>query len=157
MKIDEVEHFLKQGRTIEEFVDKIDWKDFEKMVREIFAANGFNSFSNFRMKTDRRFEIDIVATKNNLIFLADCKEWNRGRYKNSGLRVAAQDQIERTNQFKKFLRGNPIARHKFKVNPDALIVPVVVTWYEETVSEHANCFIVPVWKLNSFLIGYDFY
>jgi hypothetical protein len=157
MKIDEVEHFLKSGRTIEEFMEKIDWREFEKIVREIFSVNGFNSFSNFRFRTRRRFEIDVVAAKNNLIFVADCKEWGKGRYKNGGLRIAAQEQSARAREFEKFLRSNPIARHKFKVSSAASIIPVVVTWYEETISENGNCFIVPVCKLNSFLIGSDFY
>lgn len=157
MKIDEVEHFLKSGRTIEEFVEKINWREFEKIVREIFSVNGFNSFSNFRFRTHRRFEIDIVASKNNLIFVADCKEWDKGRYKNGGLRIAAQEQSMRAKEFEKFLRLNPIAKHKFKISSAVSIIPVIVTWYEETISENGNCFIVPVWKLNSFLIGGDFY
>ena len=157
MKLEEVEQFLKDGQTIEDFVGKMNWKDFESFVREIFSANGFNSFPNFRFKTSRRFEIDIVAAKNNLIFVADCKEWDRGRYKNGGLRIAAREQSMRASEFEKFLRLNPIAKHKFKLSSDALIIPVIVTWYEETISENGNCFIVPVWKLNSFLISYDFY
>lgn len=157
MKLEEAERFLEQGKNIEAFVEKIDWKDFEKFVREIFSANGFVTFRDFRFKTDRRFEIDVVATKNNLILLADCKEWNKGRYKNSGLKKAAEGQILRAKEFKKFIRKNPIAKHKMKIDADAKVLPLVVTWYEETVSEYQNCFVVPVWKLNSFLIGYDFY
>ncbi len=157
MKIEEAEQFIKSGKTIEEFVEKIDWREFEKIIREIFSVNGFNSFSNFRFKTHRRFEIDVVAAKNNLIFAADCKEWSKGRYKNGGLRIAAQEQSARASEFEKFLRSNPIARYKFKTSPGAPVVPLVVTWHEEPISENGNCFIVPVWKLNSFLISYDFY
>ena len=157
MKLEEVEQFLQKGRTIEEFVEKIDWKEFETFVKEIFSANGFKSISNFRFKTSRRFEIDIVASKNNLVFVVDCKEWDKGRYKNSGLMKAAEDQIRRTDEFKKFLMKNPIAKNKLKVNSNPKVVPILVTWYDETISEHQNCFVVPVWKLNSFLISYDFY
>jgi Holliday junction resolvase-like predicted endonuclease len=157
MKLEEVEHFLLQGRNIEEFVEKIDWKEFETFVKEIFSANGFKPFSNFRFKTSRRFEIDIVATKNNFIFVVDCKEWDKGRYKNSGLKKAAKDQIQRTNEFENFLSKNPIAQNRFAVSANAKIVPILVTWYDEMICEHENCFVIPVWKLNSFLIGYDFY
>lgn len=157
MKIEEVENFLKEGKTIEEAVANLDWKNFEKFVREIFSFNNFKTLSNFRFKTVRRFEIDVVAAKNNLIFLADCKEWDKGRYKNSGLRKAAEDQITRAREFGKFMKRNPIAKSKMKISGEAKILPIVVTWYEETISEYQNCFIIPVWKLNSFLIGYDFY
>lgn len=157
MEIEEAENFLKSGKTLEEFVGKIDWKDFEKFVKEIFSVNGFSSFSNFRFKTSRRFEIDVIATKNNLIFLADCKEWDRGRYKKSGLTRAAEEQITRSNEFEKFLKKNPIAKKRFKVDSNAKIIPIIVTWYDEDISQFANCFVVPVWKLNSFLIGHDFY
>lgn len=157
MKLEQVEYFLKEGKTIEEFVEKIDWKNFELFVKEIFSSNGFKSFPNFRFKTSRRFEIDITAIKNNLIFLADCKEWDKGRYKTSGLNKAAEYQILRANEFEKFLKRNPIAKNKFKVDSDAKVIPIVVTWYDEMISERENCFIIPVWKLNSFLVSYDFY
>jgi len=157
MKIEEAENFLRDGKTIEEFVEKIDWKNFERFVREIFSANEFNSISNFRFKTKSRFEIDVIAAKNNIVFLIDCKEWDKGRYKNSGLKKAAEDQIVRTKEFENFFRKNPIAKSKLKANSDAKVVPIVVTWYQEGVSQYQSCFIVPVWKLNSFLIGYDFY
>jgi len=157
MKIEEAEGFLKKGRTIEEFVGKIDWKDFEKFVKEIFSANGFGSTSNFRFKTKKRFEIDIIATRNNLVFLADCKEWDKGRYKNSGLRKAAEDQIQRSVEFEKFFRKNPIAKSKFKLKSNPKITPLIVTWHDEIITEHKNCFVVPVWKLNSFLLEYGSY
>lgn len=157
MKLEQVEHFLQQGKTVEEFIEKIDWKQFETFVKEIFSANGFKSISNFRFKNSRRFEIDIVASKNNLIFAVDCKEWNKGRYKNSGLKKAAEDQIRRTGEFEKFLMKNPIAKSKLRVNSNPKLVSILVTWYDEAISEHQSCFVVPVWKLNSFLIGYDFY
>jgi len=157
MKIEDAENFLKNGKTLEEFVGKIDWKNFEKFVKEIFSVNGFNTFSNFRFKTERRFEIDVIAAKNNIVFLTDCKEWDKGRYKKSGLSKAAEEQIERTKEFKKFVRKNLIAKSRFKVGSNVKTVSLIVTWYDEDVSQFANCFVVPVWKLNSFLIGHDFY
>jgi len=157
MKLEEIQYFLQEGKTIEEFVEKIDWKEFEKFVREIFSANNFKTISNFRFKNNRRFEIDLVAAKNNLVFVVDCKEWDKGRYKNSGLKKAAEDQIQRMKELRKFLTANPIAKNRLKADSNSKFVPIIVTWYDETVSEHENCFIVPVWKLNSFLISYSFY
>lgn len=157
MKLEEAEAFIKEGRTIEEFVEKIDWKDFEKFVKEIFSAHGFGATTNFRFKTKKRFEIDIIATRNNFILLADCKEWNKGWYKNSGLRKAAEDQIQRYVEFEKFFRKNPIAKSKFKLKENPKITPLIVTWHDETIAKHKNCFIVPVWKLNRFLSDYNFY
>jgi Holliday junction resolvase-like predicted endonuclease len=157
MKLEEVEQFLLRGNNIEEFVERIDWKEFEKFVREIFSVNKFETFSNFRFRTKRRFEVDIVAAKNDFIFVVDCKEWDRGRNKNSGLKKAAEEQIERACEFQTFLSRNPIAQSRFRVDSNAKIIPILVTWYEETISEHERCYIIPVWKLNSYLINHDFY
>ena len=156
MKLEEIEHFL-EGRTIEKFVEEIDWKEFENFVKEIFSANGFKSIATFRFKNDKRFEIDIVAVENNLIFAIDCKEWDKGRHKSSGIKRAAEDQIRRIKEFERFLKNNPIAQTKLKVNSNAKIIPILVTWYDEMIDRHENCYVIPIWKLNSFLNSHDFY
>ena len=157
MNLDDAEHFLNQGKTFEEFVEKIDWKKFEQLIKDVFSVHGFHSVSNFRFKTSKRFEIDIIAVKDKVAFAVDCKEWDKGRYKDSGLRKAAADQIQRTNEFKKFFEKNPIARSRLKLSVDSEVTPLVVTWYEENVAGFANCFIIPAWKLNTFLLSYDSY
>ena len=140
---------------IEKVFRGLDWKEFEQAVSEIFAENSFKTFHSFRFKTKGRHEIDIVAVRNGLVVCVDCKKWERGRYKSSGLRQAADEQKERTNEFRLFLKGNIIAQSRMDIGKSQSIYPLVVTLFEEEIVQHDGCFVVPVWKLNSFLVDIE--
>lgn len=53
----------------------------KKIVSDIFGNNNSSVKRNLRFKTNRRYEIDLLAIKNNEIFAVDCKEWGKGRNK----------------------------------------------------------------------------
>jgi len=149
--LDDIKKQLTSGKTIEEIIENFDWKEFEGLVAEIFIAHGFHVKKNVRFKTSRRYEIDVLAVRDDVVLAVDCKEWSRGRYKLSGLRLAADNQKARVENLKKFLKSNLIARKSLKVNKQE-IVPLVVTWLQEDLQQHNDSAIVPVWKLNSFLL-----
>ena len=70
------------------------WQGLEELCSEIFAEAGYTALRNFRFKhKGRRYEIDVVAWKENYIIAADCKRWSRIR--RSALREAALRQRER--------------------------------------------------------------
>jgi len=143
-----------EGVPIEDVLSKLDWKEFEEAVAEIFLENGFNVKRNMRINEGKRYEIDLVASEakgSRKIFCIDCKEWNRGRSKKSGIKLAAAMQKERTQQFEKFVSKNFIARDYVKLPGKAEFCPMLVTLFEEDLKEEDGVFVVPVWKLNSFL------
>lgn len=139
------------GKTIEEILEKFDWKEFEKVISEIFKTNNFKVYRNFRLKTKRRYEIDIIATRGNKVLCVDCKEWKKGRYKKSRLRKEMERQVERVEEFVRFLKKNPVAQTKLNVNLKKEFHPFVVTLLQEEIVKEGNTFAIPVWKLNSFL------
>jgi len=144
----------RSDEMLESLLSRFDWRTFESTVAEIFAANGFFVRKNLRFKTDRRYEIDIIASNSRDVFCIDCKDWSGGRYKRSGLRIAAEAQILRTKELENFVSGNSIARHKLRINPNSVFYPTIVTLFEEDVSDIVDVegvHIIPVWKLNSFL------
>ncbi|MBI1978467.1 MAG: restriction endonuclease [Candidatus Aenigmarchaeota archaeon] len=153
--IDEIESQLRKGTNIEDILEKCDWKKFESVISEIFQENGFNTKQNFRFKTKRRYEIDILAIKNNQIFCIDCKWWGRGRYKKSGLKKAVILQEKRTKEFTKFLNKNIIARNLLKVTPGHAIYSLLATLHEEDMIKENKTLIIPVWKVNRFLTDFD--
>lgn len=140
-----------EGTPIEKILSGFDWSGFEAAVAEIFLANGFNVKRNFRFKTKRRYEIDIIASRARKVVCTDCKGWREGRNKKSAIEKAAEMQKERTEHLKKFVSKNPIARNSLKMAAKASYIPVVVTLLEEDVKEEGCPLVVPVWKLNSFL------
>ena len=155
--LNEIKQRIQQGEEIEKIVEEIDWKEFEKLIVEILKKHDFNVHNNFRFKTDRRFEIDVLAVKDKTSLLIDCKQWGRGRYKKTGLKYSVEEQKERAKQLKKFLKNNPIAQAELNIKKTMKFIPLLVTWFEEELLEHENTLVIPVWKFNEFLLSISEY
>lgn len=147
---------LQKDKVIEDILEKYDWRKFESIITEIFQENGFHAKQNFRFKTRKRYEIDIVAVRSNRIFCIDCKWWGRGRYKKTGLKHAIVSQENRAKELKKFLKRNPIAKSLLKVTKYK-IYPLLITLHEEDMVHENKTFVVPVWKLNRFITEIEHY
>lgn len=147
-----------EGTPIEKILSRFDWSGFEKAVAEIFLANGFSIKRNFRFKTKQRYEIDIIASKAGKIICVDCKGWREGRNKKHAIVKAAEKQKERVKQLKKFVSKNPIVQSSLKIGGTRqTYTPMIVTLLEENLKkDDSNTFVVPVWKLNSFLNSTSF-
>jgi len=143
MKLEEIEDLIRKGKSVEEVLSLIDWKEFEEKVEEIFKLHNFKTIRNFRFKTSKRFEIDIVAEKRELLFVVDCKQWRRGRYKASALKKAAKKNLERAKEMQNTLVGM-----------NKKIIPLIITLFDEAVYEYKGVYIVPLFKLNTFLLEF---
>ena len=157
INLDQIKQRIQEGEEIEKVVEEIDWKNFEKLIAEILKKHDFNVHNNFRFKTNRHFEIDVLAIRNRTSLLIDCKQWGKGRYKKTGLKYSVKEQKKRAKQFKKFLKNNFIAQAELKIKKTTKFIPLLVTWFEEELLEHENVFIVPVWKFNEFLLSISKY
>lgn len=157
VELEEIEEVISKGKTMEEILEEIPWKEFEGIVAEIFSENNFNVKKNFRFKARRRYEIDILAGRENFLFAVDCKKWQGGRYKKSGLRKAACDQKKRVDAFKKFLKVNPIAGQMLRIRQNSKFYPILVTLVEEDILEVDGTVFVPISKLNTFLLEFEKY
>jgi Holliday junction resolvase-like predicted endonuclease len=146
MNVEEIKTMLEKGK-IEEVLEKFDWQSFEIFVAEIFIANDFRVERNFRFKTGRRYEIDLVAIRSNTVICADCKHWSRGRHKKSGLKHAVAEQERRLEEFKKIRKNLKNCR----------FYPLIITLFEEEIVKEGRTFVVPVWKLNNFLCNLERY
>jgi Holliday junction resolvase-like predicted endonuclease len=148
--------FLKDhlNENIETTLQGLDWREFENTIAEIFSINGFKIEQNFRFKTKRRYEIDVVAIRGNVAFCVDCKQWSGGRYKKSGLKSAVIMQKERIGELEKLMTGNAEIKEKLGFD-NQYVYPLIVTLLEESLIEFENCFIVPAWKLNPFLLDFE--
>jgi len=157
IELEQIRQRILQGEEIEKIIGEIDWKEFEELVSKILKKHDFDTHHNFRFKTNRRYEIDIVAIKKKILLVIDCKHWGRGRHKKTRLKYAIKDQKERVKQLKKFLKNNLIAKLKLKTSKKLKFIPLIITWFEEDLLEHENVFIVPAWKLNNFLLNLSEY
>jgi Holliday junction resolvase-like predicted endonuclease len=143
MELEEIEKMIREGKTVEEVLRLVDWREFEEKVEEIFKIHGFKTKKNFRFKTYKRFEVDIVAEKRDLVFIIDCKQWDKSRHKTYNIKKAAERQLERSEAIKQTFLGY-----------NKKIIPMIITLFDEGIYEFNNVFIVPIFKLNSFLLEY---
>lgn len=157
LTLEEIETQLNEGKQIEELLEQYNWENFENTIADVFEENGFNTKHNFRFKTKSRFEIDVIATRNKMVFCIDCKWWNKGRYKKSSLKTAIVKQERRLDEFQKFIKKNTIATQMLHISSDSKFYSLVVTLFDEDLIKESKTVVVPVWKLNAFLLEIDNY
>ena len=155
--LEEIKNQLLSGKVVEDIFKNFDWKNFEESVSNVFIENDFFVRKNFRFKTKRRYEIDIVAVKSPLVICVDCKGWASGRYKTSALRKATSKQEERVNEFRKFVKRNPIAKEILKIKNTFSFSSLLVTLVEESLITENKTHVVPFEKLNTFLLEIERY
>ncbi len=141
VQLNEIKTRLSKGELIEDIIRDINWHEFENFAATIFKEHDYDVFQNFRFKTKNRYEIDLLVVKSNLVIAVDCKQWGRGRYKKSAIKDSVTKQIKRTKELEKILVGENLK-----------IKPLIITLFEEDIVKHENVWIVPVWKLNEFLL-----
>ena len=139
---------IKNTDELESLSEKLSWQDFEKMVAEILEEHDYSVQVNkvFTSAADhvtgeplRRAQIDVVATKGDVVLAMDCKHWNRKRHKVSALRQAVDDHIRRCEFISE------------KIGSD--VRPVIVSLFQEDINSHKNVPVVPVTLLNDFLLN----
>jgi hypothetical protein len=150
ISLEDLKAKMKAGVGIEELTKKLDWKDFEGLVAEVFSANGFRTFRNFRFSSKkRRYEVDVIALERPRAVVVDCKHWGIRVGKSSALRVAALAHLNRTVEFSWKLQEFPAMNVQDWGEVSA--IPVMVTLYQERISENAGVLVVPLFKLNAFI------
>jgi len=121
---------------------EIIWQNFERLAAFIFEKNEFQVRTNVvKTLNKKRRQYDVIAVKNNLTFLIECKKWSGNRYRLSQLKRAIIQHKERTNFYKNV------------TNEDA--IPIIVTLIEEEIQFYEEVPVVPILKLNSFLNEFD--
>ena len=134
--IEEVLSRLKKGEDLEEILKSCGWQTFEQLVAYIFEENGFETKIHYRFKTDKRYEIDVLARKSNICFLVECKKWRGKTANNSRILKAVEKHKRREEEFRKFTGKNCKA-----IITTLLDQPLVVNEMK----------IIPVARLNYFL------
>jgi len=101
MILEEIIRELREGKLIEDVLINHDWHEFEEAVADILKNHYFKTKLNYRFKTNRRHEIDVLAWKPTRILVIECKRWSNKRYKTSALLKAAKKHKERVEELRK--------------------------------------------------------
>jgi hypothetical protein len=150
ISLEDLKAKMKGGVGIEELTKELDWKDFEGLVSEVFSANGFRTFRNFRFSSKkRRYEVDVIALERPRVVVVDCKHWGIRVGKSSALRAAALAHLNRTVEFSGKLQEFPAMNvHEWE---EVTATPILVTLYQERIFENVGVLVVPLFKLNTFV------
>lgn len=145
---------LQLGEPQRPILQSLTWQEFEEFVTQIFAFHEFEVHHRFRFSTNRRFEIDIIAGRNPIIFCVDCKQWGVRLGKASTLRTASEEQLFRTKTL-----GEHFARFQADLGylewQTPLLIPLLVTMLHEDIQYHEQNPIIPAAHLNAFLLGFE--
>ena len=129
---------IKNIEDSEQVSREVVWQNFERLVGFVFEMNDFQvNINKVRTLGKRRRQYDVIARKNDKIYLIECKKWAGNRYRLSALKRAIEKHKERT-EFYGDLTGEKA-------------IPIIVTLIEEDIKFYEEMPIVPIFKLNSFI------
>lgn len=130
------------------------FREFEDITAEAFQANNFIVYSRFVFRhAGRRFEIDVVGQRGNMVLCADCKHWSRGMSMRQ-LCQTVKKQVERTQML---VKNTQISKNTFGVTNESnvLFIPLIITLGTPKSKMVDSVPIVPILALRSFLAEYD--
>ena len=154
MRIDLAKRAVREGASISEIIDLLTWKDFEGFVASILSENTFRCVESYRRRGNslkHGMEIDVIGVKGDIIISIDAKMWSIRSGKTSALKTAAEKQKKRTLELSGELdklskKMGALAEKTYR------LFPVLVTWLVEEVELHEGVPVVPIFKLNSFIL-----
>lgn len=126
---------IEKGFPLDQIAIALNWRDFEGLTAEILAEKNFAVIKNLIL-TKPRMEIDVIGIRLGIAMLIDCKHWKR--YSTSALSEAVKKQVERT-------------KHYISKTPGAIVVPVMVTLYQDKIDFIDRVPIVPIFQFSSFV------
>lgn len=119
------------------------WQELEELALKALEAHNFNC--EFRkVFTDRtRYEIDVLAKKDNITLAIDCKHYRKTKSRVSVLRREAEKHRKRCEKYAE-ISGNKV-------------VPVLLTLLDDSLFYMEGCIVVPLRALNDFLLNCVYY
>ena len=134
---------IRNGADVVKICGKINWHDFELFSSEIMKYHGYRVYTNFRLKNPRR-EIDVIGIKSQKALLVDCKHWKKNSLSN--LEEIVDKQKKRSMLF--LQKSNMKIENAF---------PIILTLLPNEFQFVDDVPIIPIDKLNSFLLDFDIY
>jgi len=136
---------FKSIKSIEnlDYVSKeVVWQNFEKLAAFIFEENGYQvKINTVKVFHRKRRQYDVIAKKSGETFLVECKKWSGNRYRLSSLKTAIKQHKDRADFYTTVTRERAI--------------PLIITLIEEEIHFYEGVPIIPISKLNSFIIEAD--
>ncbi len=141
---------IQLGADFERVCNFLHWKEFEKLAGEAFEANSYSVTRNFHLKhKGKRWEIDLLASKEPLIVCVDCKHWHHG-----WSRYAIVKTVEmQTKRTKALADASPETCGKIGIETwkQAIFIPAVLSLTPGPFKFHNKVPIIPILQIQNFL------
>ncbi|MFB5599494.1 MAG: hypothetical protein ACE5SW_04625 [Nitrososphaeraceae archaeon] len=131
---------IQMGCDIQTCSKLLSWKDFESLTSEILIKFDYQTKVNIYMSKPR-YQLDVVATKNNFLLSIDCKHWRK--YSKSAIIPYIEKQVIRTRNY--LINYKKIKR----------ALPMLITLYDSSFKLICGVPIVPIQSLQSFLLEFE--
>ena len=141
----------------------INFNGFEALIAEILKLNNYKTLNNFRFSdksnlsinlSQKRYEIDIIAVKNNYMLLIDAKQWKRKDSYNA-MNKAGTLQVKRVNALVRnpeIINGLLKKLGIRKILEKMTLIPFMVSLEQNFIRMNENNVpLVSIFQLNSFL------
>ncbi|MDQ1254718.1 MAG: hypothetical protein QG646_3988 [Euryarchaeota archaeon] len=141
---------VRKGVDVERVSRLLTWEEFEDLGISILNNSGFEVKKHFRFKSpERRYEIDILASKSPLILSIDCKHWKRS-WQRAATSKAAEAQIDRTKALIGLL---PTLENRLEIKnwKRVKIAPLILILSIAPQKTFKKVPIVPIYNFRSFL------
>jgi hypothetical protein len=128
----------------------LDWREFENLSVEAFQLNGYSVINNLTFSSKKkRFQMDVIASKNNSILCIDCKHWMYFHWF-SRIKDAVRKHLNRTRAISNEIQ---ILSPKLalKSSKKIFIAPVIVTLSDPRRNIIEGVPIVSILKLEDFI------
>jgi len=135
------------GKPSDEASKTLDWKEFETFALSILENHGYMVFQNVRLRNPK-MEIDLVAHRENVAIVVDCKHWRKS-ISPSVMNRIVESQIIRTK--------NLINKGSTYLGSAMKIIPTILTLYGGATPFFAGVPIVPIQKFSDYLLGIQGY
>ncbi len=133
---------------LQEAARALTWQEFEKFAEECLASAAFQTTRGLILAGEsRRWQIDLVARRESMILVFDCKHWNSPSYPSKFDR-AAKHQKSATIAFLRSLKTkDSFGREK------TWALPVILTLFDPRSQLVDDVVLVSIDKLPDFLNG----
>lgn len=123
-------------------LDELTWQEFEEYIRDVLEHHYFDiQFRKIFKTSERAYQIDAVAYRNDLCLCMDGKKYGRSRHRSSSLKEQAKIHYDRCQAHER----------EFGVRS----LPVIVSWIDDDLMYENGCIFVSIDRLNDFLLNLD--
>jgi hypothetical protein len=144
------------GLDFIEVIDGLSWQEFEILTTKVGDEFGYQAKKGLVFSdSERKYQIDVILSKNPYVLVVDCKHYG-GTGKKAVLKTAAEEQKIRAQAFaNSFTELQELIG--LQKQPHMKIIPLVITWLDESLFFHDKVPIVPFGRLRGFFRNFYLY